>query len=186
MDPIKTIGTLLKGIEQRDAIHIAILPAMAVEDLSPGDAVRIVHGTKDQIRRVPMEDSTGVVDPFLNTWITKGSWVWVFLHPNSITSIRHEWTHPTVDEHHRPASFSETWLRGFADKWNFDYNDMITYASNPSKGTRSNFITARGRDLHSATELGADHELFWLHLEQLTKQKFDEKHIKNFIWSCSC
>ena len=81
---------------------------------------------------------------------------------------------------------SEAWLRTFAARWNFDYDTMIYEASQASITEWDTFITAYGIDLHSAEELGDDHDLFWSHLERLTGREFDVAHRTRFGWSCSC
>jgi hypothetical protein len=191
MDPIKTIGQLLRGDEQRDAIHIAIMPVIAAEELQAGDSVAFVYGTTNQVKRCDPAyalQPVGVVDPFFtgHYWIEKGSKVWLFLKPGTITGLRHEWTHPDIDNPPRPKNEHENWLRAFADRWSFVYDDMISAASSPRSDEWGNYITAQGRDLHSATELGADHDLFWEHLQALTGQTFDGEHREKFVWSCTC
>ena len=186
MDPIKTIGKLLNGEEQRDAIHIAILPVIVDDHLSAGDTVKFVYGSTDKVRYAPEENSIGVIDPFLEDYIPIGSRVWLFLKPNSITGIRHEWTHPAVDNPIICDNVSERWLREFADKWNFDYDQMIATASSLPEAEWGNYITARGKDLHDREELGEDHDLFWAHLELLVGKQFNTVHREKVGWTCSC
>ena len=81
---------------------------------------------------------------------------------------------------------SEQWLRAFAEKWNFAYDDLLREASASSNDEWERYITAYDIDLHSAEELGEDHDLFWSHLEVLTGKTFDHPHRKRFGWSCSC
>ena len=186
MEPIKSIGKKLNGNEHRDAIHVAIMPVMAAEQLQAGDWVSFVYGTTNQVKHCnPAYDLTpiGVVDPFFTEHyrIEKGTWVWLFLTPGTITGLRHEWTHPEIDNQQPAKDEHERWLREFADRWRFVYDDMIESAS-----STDGYITAQGIDLHSAEELGEDHNLFWQHLEAMTGSKFDTEHRGKFQWSCTC
>lgn len=191
MDPISTIGKSLRGDEQRDAIHIAIMPVIAAEELQAGEHVAFVYGTTDQVKRCDPAYAlkpVGVVDPFYteNYWIKKGQRVWLFLQPGTIVGLRHEWRHPEIDNPPVAKDEHEKWLKSFADRWRFVYNDMISAASSEASDDWGNYITAQGRDLHSAEELGADHDLFWMHLEALTGKSFNTEHRTKFVWSCTC
>ncbi len=207
MDPIKSIGQKLRGGEQRDAIHIAIMPVVCGEDyLNAGDEVGLVYGTSNVVKRkdsIYGHKTIGVIDPYLrgdleSIMLKKGDVVWCFLKPGTITGLRHEWTHPLVDNQQPPANDAEKWLREFADRWNFDYDEMIGIASNGSIKDTFNipglaehtfdneWITARGRDLHSREELGEDYERFWQNMEALTGKTFNAQHREKVGWSCSC
>lgn len=79
-------------------------------------------------------------------------------------------------------SASVDWLKAFADKWNFDYDEMIEAAQD-----KEGYITARGIDLHHASELDpGDEAEFWRHMEALTHTEFSDDHRKDFVWSCTC
>ncbi len=86
------IGKLIEGADaRRDAIHVAVAPVEAAEELGPGRHVALragkaVHATGD--------DGIGIVDPFLRAPVLPGQRFWLFLYPNTITSLRHVWTHP--------------------------------------------------------------------------------------------
>jgi len=197
VDPIRTIGSVLRGDEQRDAIHIAIMPVVCGEDyLSAGDEVGLVYGTTNVVKRknsIYGIETIGVIDPFLGSDIDtlhlkKGDVVWCFLKPGTITGLRHEWTHPGIDNQRPPKNEAERWLRAFAGRWNFIYDEMIAEATAPLGPDKDDYhyVVARGIDLHSREELGDDHALFWQHLQTLTGYKFDQAHIDKFVWSCSC
>ena len=89
--PTPDLGSLIEGEElpARDAIHIAVAPVVAAETLSPGQKVKMVNG-----RAEASSNPDGVVDPFLPGPIFTGGTFWLMLFPNTITSLRHEWTHP--------------------------------------------------------------------------------------------
>lgn len=85
------VGNLVDSKAPRDAIHVAIVAVQAGECLNPGDKVIILNGRayKEKAQR-----ALGVVDPFLSEEVDKLDWFYLFLNPGSITSLRHDWTHP--------------------------------------------------------------------------------------------
>ncbi|MEZ6122938.1 MAG: hypothetical protein R3C49_07150 [Planctomycetaceae bacterium] len=87
-------GTLIDdGDRRRDAIHIAIAPVTAVELLCPGQHVGLVRSDSYEfVGRSP--EPVGIVDPFLKSAVEPGQRFWLFLYPNSVTGLRHVWTHP--------------------------------------------------------------------------------------------
>lgn len=189
------IGKLIDETEQRDAVHFALAPVYATVKLAPGQAIGFINGTQNA---GPCSDPVGIVDPFLKHWVKPGERFWMFLFPNTITGLRHEWTHPAYTEAEKLGRVeavtnaltgrddARRWLQNFAEEWGMDYEHMIQTAAHPKKGEYENYITANGTDLHSATELGDDHPKFWENLERLTGQRFDEKHRGKIGWSCSC
>ena len=86
-DPIKTIGRQPEADAQRDAIHVAIMPVICGDFLSPGARVQFAPGSKDTVIAVPgaeyHENYLGVIDPFLGLVATKGARVWLFLKPGN-------------------------------------------------------------------------------------------------------
>ena len=187
------VGVLIDETAKRDAIHIAIMPCIAAENVYAGDEVGILLGTLNQIKRRPSAyglKPIGIVDPFLIEYrtINIGERCWVFLFPGTITGLRHEWTHPGILDTIQPKvtlsdrEEAEAWLHSFAYKWNFDYASMIAEAQD-----KDGYIVAKGIDIHSRSELAdGDEELFWKHIGTLTGRKYDESHRENFGWSCSC
>jgi hypothetical protein len=179
------IGKKITADAQRDAIHIAIAPAVCDADiLSAGRRVSLRYGSNPPLA-IPdeySEEAVGIVDPFLRELIHRGEWFWIFLFPGTITGLRHQWTHPAFDQITTPMDEHEAWLRRFAEEWGFDFHEMVDVATDPD----DDYITAYGHELHSAGELGADHELFWEHLEAYLQRSFDLAHRESVGWSCSC
>src|SRR5687767_11487654 len=126
------IGQLLGEDAKRDAVHIALFPAIAGEELDAGDEVGLLFGTTNVIISYPADygcKPMGIVDPFLGMdspdgegrWqrrrVLKGGRCYVFLHPGQVTGVRHEWECAAIDS--PPVNFSESavWLHQFAQKW---------------------------------------------------------------------
>lgn len=88
------IGQQPEENARRDAIHIAVAPIVAAERLNPGTKIILREGKAEWCEREEYT-SIGIVDPFLKQPIEKGQRFWLFLNPDSITSLRHVWSHPS-------------------------------------------------------------------------------------------
>lgn len=96
-DNVPKVGQLIPETEQafRDAIHVAVIPARALVRMSPGCHVGI-H--EEYLPEVVAESSEarkciGIVDPFLKEDVEEGQRFWLFMYPNTVTSLRHAWSH---------------------------------------------------------------------------------------------
>lgn len=78
---------------QRDAVHIAVVPCIASCDLLPGQHVGVTADGKYSMRQ---GTTVGIVDPFIpaNDVIKAGQTFWLCLYQGQVTTLRHEWTHP--------------------------------------------------------------------------------------------
>lgn len=92
-DALETLGTIIGENEKRDAIHLAVEPVFAAEDLLPGQDVGRVEGGFGRC-----VNPLGIVDPFIKGVVRKGQRFWLVLYPRQISSLRHVWTHPAFDE----------------------------------------------------------------------------------------
>ncbi len=88
------LGHLIdNGERRRDAVHVAIAPVVAATELAPGQHVGFVRDGDTET--VGASDTPlGVVDPFLTAPVQPGQRFWLCLYPNTITALRHIWTHP--------------------------------------------------------------------------------------------
>lgn len=149
------VGELRRGGEQRDAIHIAVAPGVAVERLYAGQKVGLQKGDNDKYFTGRAHTMLGIVDPFLDHAVEAGEQFWVFLFPNTITGLNHVWTHPAFTETPPVAlnsppetapvgtptaaleafkQASEDWLRNFCASADCpDYDTVIAAASGDHK-----------------------------------------------------
>lgn len=194
---------------RRDAVHIAILPMIAAEELSAGDSVALtadgtqafrrnrIKGTwdnaKQDISNRPLEGSIGIVDPFLIDGVAQGQRFWLFIYPGQVTTLQHHWTHPAfLSDYVKPApavastlpdrAESERWLRAYALRyWGY---------SNPEEGYQkllaqmaSGTPTYEGTDMHNRGDLQDADELR-RHAEIVLGRKINYDDFEYF--SCTC
>ncbi|MFK8111080.1 MAG: hypothetical protein AB8B91_02705 [Rubripirellula sp.] len=88
------LGELIHdGDRRRDAVHVAVIPVTAAVNLDPGEPVGLVdHDSREWVG--PSDENIGIVDPFLTHQVKSGQRFWLFLYPNTVTSMRHAWSHP--------------------------------------------------------------------------------------------
>lgn len=89
------IGQLIGTNQQRDAVHIALHPITAKVLLHPGQRIGL---DKEGRAIATVAAYVGVVDPFLWRDVQPGETFWLFLIPNTITTLRHHWVHPQFPE----------------------------------------------------------------------------------------
>lgn len=178
----------------RDAVHVAVAPAMAGDTLNPGDKVKF-----DPIGflvRCEPEEAVGAVDPFLGSPLAFGDSFWLFVMPNSVSGMRHEWKHPlfgpalTCDTPNRRAS--EAWLQDYAVRLRpYDRRDDVgeapcspreSYERMMSKILGDNQVLGWGSDLHGFGEL-QDGEAFLRHLSVVLGRSIQPDDLE---YICSC
>lgn len=181
------LGKLITDLnEQRDAIHIAVVPVVAAKFLAPGQHVGLLKGSSDVVG--DDEPYIGVVDPFLKDGVNTGQRFWMFLYPNTITSLRHDWTHPAF----KPAaaqrievmSPSERWIRDFADRVGLGYETLLDGAAD---WVHSQERDGYGEYLCFGGLLEGEYvpEEFWPHYEIVTGKTVKDEHRGSFF-NCSC
>lgn len=108
MNDVK-LGKLIEGVARRDAIHVAVAPVMAGEELNPGDHVELL-GSGAAYKGDSDSTLIGVVDPFLKQPVKKGERFWLCLYQFSTTGMRHAWSHPKFeDEDDEPPDEHQLW-----------------------------------------------------------------------------
>jgi len=181
------LGQLVQGVAGRDAVHVAIVPIEAAVDLEPGWHVGIRDG-----KATTLKPHIGIVDPFLRGHVTRGERFWLCLYPGTITSLRHEWTHPAFAEEDRPPICtkaelleSERWLAEFSSNYCISLDQMIQAAKLSITGQQ--FALCFGdEDGQQRMEYdGAKWELFD-HLENVLGQRIPQAVRENASFRCAC
>lgn len=189
-----TLGKILTGTHHRDAIHVAIAPVVAAESLSPGQEIGFIDDAKTRVGQ--SKKTLGIVDPFLTSDVRRDQQFYMFLFPQTVTGMRHEWQHPEFPAASVAAfSFtkeeSEAWLRQFcanADCPGFDVT-IAAAIGGSIPGERGNWISYRnnGEYLHFD---GADAHAeippeFWDHVQNYTGIEIPKSERAEWF-SCSC
>jgi hypothetical protein len=182
MDNLK-IGEIITTTQFRDAIHIAVAPVIAGERLFPGQEIRMRGG---KAFATGEGESLGIVDPFLRQAIHPEQRFWIFLHPGSITSLRHHWEHPamagdTLPDVPPPREFAlpnELWLQDFADNVGLTFAELMEGAKDWIDD--GDYLNRGG--LLAGVDVPPS---FWTHYEAVTGRKVPAKKQQNFF-SCSC
>jgi hypothetical protein len=185
-DALHTLGTIIGPDEKRDAIHLAVEPAIAAHPLKAGEDV----GFMPDGRMGRCESPVGIVDPFLQVNVKTGQRFWLVVYPRQITSLRHVWEHPAFPSsgaapvqpveavEKAPTDASEQWLRDYAEVWGLSYDKLLRVAENYLED--GSFITG-GEELEGAYVS----DEFWDHFEKVKGIKVAEDNRGNFF-NCSC
>ncbi len=194
------LGNLATENAQRDAIHIAIAPIIASQNLKVGQHIGV-----DQNGKSCPDSPVGIVDPFLKKGPKEGESFYILLYQNTVTGMRHHWSHPAFGEESSVPNpglanlspelkaSSEAWLKDFIESSDCpDYYSVIAAATdgclsntdpeyyNESYYNNGQYLHFNGRDAH-----GDIPPEFWDHIEIVTGIKIPRNKRAEF-WSCSC
>lgn len=168
------LGKIITETQRRDAIHIAVAPVAAAVRLVPGQHCGINSAGKAD---PGVDPPIGVVDPFLKGFVLDGEKFWLYLYPGSITTLRHEWSHPSFAGDGTPvASESEAWLRNYASGLSESYEDVLSHAKDYQDN--GDYWCEGGR---FEGEWVPDE--FWTHYENVTGKKVKDR---GSFYSCAC
>lgn len=165
---------------QRDAVHIAVVPVIASGDFSPGEHVGV---TADGLYATTEYPHIGIVDPFLSKnveVVRKGQTFWLFLYQGQVTTLRHEWTHPAFPAVLRAPDETVTRakavLQEMADGCDMSYEALLQAAKN---------YLADGTQTESWDDnISGKEKAFWGAYEIVVGQQVRD-HDANFF-SCCC
>jgi len=181
------LGQLITAPEKRDAIHIAVAPVFADMDLRAGDHVGFVKGRNDLVRK-NVDNTIGIVDPYLTRPVKKGEQFWLCLYPNTVTSLRHHYTHPAFSEDKEPEPVkyddkeeSRKWLQKYAERMSC-YDSPEQAFGVLIDGLKHGNLFAHGSDLHGVHDLDDADDLRY-HAERFLGIRINWD---DFSFSCSC
>lgn len=175
-DALETLGSIIDKNAGRDAIHLAVEPAIAGEDLYAGNHI----GIRDGKAYTVVSKCLGIVDPFLKEKVNEGDIFWMIVYPRQITSLRHVWTHPDFPEESLThITKSKEWIAEFAEMLDITYNELMEAAETYA-------CTGEYHNMGD-NEKYSDHydkmEEFWDHYEVVTGVKVG---VKAPFFTCSC
>jgi hypothetical protein len=186
----KQLGELIPPDSPRDAIHIAIAPVVADEQLAPGDHIGLVGENTVSSKA---EKLIGIVDPFLGVYPKKGDLFYMLLYPDTITGLHHQWTHPSFSAERKPFSASregsEAWLREFAEVVGMTYPELVK--------SMERYVRTKGDDKNgwgdyhtfgydTPNECYEYRREMWLHLRNVLDVEIPEHVLEDSPFSCSC
>jgi hypothetical protein len=196
-DALETLGTIITPNAGRDAIHLAVEPAIAGQILDPGEDVGYLEDGRVGVCNKPL----GIVDPFLKSKVRPGQMFWLVVYPRQITSLRHVWTHPSFPDKDKPEAKgftkeeSEAWLHNFLDNADCPGYDMVMQLVKEGSinegydphtdSNRIHYIDGEymfffGMDAHG--EIPSE---FWVHAENVLGMKIPNARRASYF-SCTC
>lgn len=194
-DALDTLGTIIGPNEGRDAIHVAVFPVKASENLHPGD--HVVINPAGEAEWTTSGDGIGIVDPFITGKISRGDRFWLLVYPRQITSLRHVWEHPSFPAsgpvtqvvHETAEKFmeankaaSEQWLREWistADCPDFHTTIGAMLSQRDGSSWDGDYVHFDGKDAHGNIPAEA-----WHHLGIFVGEDLSGDRPSYF--SCSC
>lgn len=178
------IGKTLPPEQGRDAVHMAVIPAIAGHAMRPGEHVAVKDGKAVGFTN----DRIGIIDPFMGTFVAEGDRVFVFLYPNTITSLRHVWTHPAFPEEGAATvppdsayANSRLVLESIAANCDLTFNALMEAAEMWDEDEE--YTIQQGSETWRNGFSGHAEE-FWKHWEIIKGRK--AKHPDASFFSCSC
>lgn len=180
------LGQIITDAAHRDAIHVAVAPVVADQQLQPGAKIGFVNDDAERVC-AKSKGAIGIVDPFLTTSVKRGQRFWMFLFPNTVTGMRHEWQHPAF-ANARSVENAHVWLPGVldgSDAWLRKHADNIGLSYDALMAAADQWVD----DHEYTTQLGSEtwrdgyDPQFWEMYEKVRGKTVAKK--ENFF-SCSC
>lgn len=162
----------------RDAIHIAIAPVIASEGLKPGEHIGFSPGSTTHMER--SDSPIGIVNPF-GKRIVAGESFYVCLYPDTVTDMKHHWSHPSFGEPLIVATdkeASEAWLISFCKRYGLRMECLLRELadSDPSLCVYEDSVDDGYRERDD----------LWKHYQIFTGTVVSEDQKDNLGFRCAC
>lgn len=117
----------------KDAIHVAVISVEAGEQLLPGDKIFLDVDTLVAKKRGTNYFTHGIVDPFLRWAVYEGECFDLWLYPNFIEGMRHNWKHGSIKDYPEESEDvlkqrAEVQLISIADTFGLSFNRLMRAA----------------------------------------------------------
>lgn len=189
-DALATLGTIIDNTAGRDAIHLAVEPVIAGQELFAGDHIGLVGGKAYALTEydgTQPAKALGIVDPFITGPVGEGQMFWLIVYPRTITSLRHVWSHPDFAEANESSEVAQEvtskllygdsieYIHGLADQAGVSYERIMEVAKGCAEGDWD-YINTGDNEISVPDE-------FWDHFERITGKKVARR---GGFFSCSC
>lgn len=194
-DALATIGTILPDdVDGRDAVHIAVIAAKAAHKVFAGQHVCYSEGVAYTGKE---NASVGIVDPYLAEPVEEGQRFWLHLYPRTVTSLKHEWEHPSIPRTDKKAIIlsearatrsredAEKRLRDWADDKHVSYKRMlfeIEEGLNDNGTFSDGYIRLTNLDSSESID---NPEVFWNDVSLVLNKRINASLAPTYF-SCSC
>lgn len=177
---------------QRDAVHIAIIPVMAGEPLTRGRCVDLRFDGGGKLAAFGPNGerpAVGIVDPFYMQLIQPGERFWLLMFPDTVTNLRHDWTHPVFEKAqrseltHATIEDAQKYLRFVAEEAGLSYNALLRYAKVYLQD--GEHLTLR-EDIPECLTSREGLQKFWDAFEIVTRIGAPKGFIEQSFAGCSC
>lgn len=174
------LGQLIEGVANRDAIHVAVAPVKANGRLEPGQRVGFMPDSREVVT-ANAERFIGIVDPFLQESVQPDQRFYLWLFPNTVSGMRHQWTHPDFDGPTLEASIK--WVTDFAALIDQTYSSVMEAAGQYVQGGYDRYTYDNTESYKGYYDRWAE---FWPHYERITGKKVDDDEKEACPFTCSC
>lgn len=186
MDPV--VGQKITGTKPvyRDALHVAIIPLVAGEDMSPGQKIKLKSPNTDiAVKYDPLKDNIhrdyiGVVDPMLHENVVMGERFYGFMKSGVVKGMRHHWD---------SNQFPTAGLFIKEEEEDVHYKYLKQHCESNSLNLEQFLETCQtDEDFMTTMRLEPDDysmdDVFWYHLEQYTGMEFEDWQRSGPDWEC--